>query len=176
MEKRDISKSQPQSLARMMDLDHKEQLLWKPEELGAILQHQLAAPIDFDFSYHGNMAQHSVEKFSSADGAPIKTFRDLFEHPHPPVELLELTKQFAKRCRNSRDGPLPDEIATIIYFLSIVSATTKCRRRISKLDDQSLRYALKWALAQPWLDKSTRDLLEEGYRAVKATGSPPESD
>jgi hypothetical protein len=94
----------------------------------------------------------------------IKTFRDLLRHSHPPVELLELTKRFAKRCRSCPDSPLPDEVATVLYFLAIVVAQTKCRARISGLDGEALRHGLDWALGQSWLDADIRRLLRRRRR------------
>ena len=174
VEERDVSSMSPQSLARMMDLDERIGELWRPGELAAILEHQLSAPVEFDFSYLGEEASQRVRALSSVRGPQIRSFGDLLHHPHPPIELLELTKQFAKDCRKRPDGPLPGEIATVLYYASIVAAITKCGRRISKLDHQSLRYALDWALEQAWLDEKTRELLREGYRAVDTAG--PETD
>ena len=166
MKEDDIIKTELKSLARMMDLQFGDSQLWAPDELAAILQHQLDAPLEFDFTRLGNVPTGTVAALSPAEGPPIETFRDLFAHPNPPVELLEQTKQFAKKCRSRCDGPLPDEIATIVYFLSIVSAMTRCNRRISRLDDQSLRYALDWATSQAWVDESTREILRRGHNAI----------
>jgi hypothetical protein len=96
----------------------------------------------------------------------IRTFRELFQHPHPPVEFLEATKRFAKRCRNQPESPLPDEITTLLYFLAIVVARTRCGVRISGLDGEALRTGLDWALEQPWLDPTVRELLREGIASL----------
>ncbi len=165
MKEQDDKKNKSHSLADMLAAGDDKQL-WKSDELTAILEHQLAAPIDFDLSRFDPAPSHSMLLLTSPDGPPIRTFDELFRHPHPPVEILELTKRFAKECRSRRDGPVPDEIATILYTLSIVTALTKCGRRITKADNQTLRHSLDWALSQPWVDKSTRGLLREGYAAM----------
>jgi len=172
----DFDANEPQSLARMMHLDEGGEALWEPDELGAILQHQLDAPLEFDLSRLGPSPLASVRGPEKGTGPicrngpagalhkldlspfpnTIHTFRDLFHHPSPPVELLEWTKAFAKSCRSRDDGPVPDEVATVIYFLSIVTAMSRCGKRISQLDDQSLRYGLRWALKQPWVDEATK--------------------
>ncbi len=170
----DLSKSSPQSLAGMMDLGEPSHEPWGPEELAAILSHQLSAPVEFDFTYLGAEASQCARTLSPAKGPPVRSFNDLLHHTDPPVELLEWTKQFAKDCRKRPDGPLPDEIATVLYYLSIVAAMTKCRRRISRLDDSSLRYALEWALDQPWLDEPSRELFGEGCLFIDA--AEPKSD
>lgn len=162
----DIYKSDAQLLAKMMDISAGQQRLWQPEELGAIFEHQLSAVVQFDLSGLDPGLAEKLQTLSAAEGLLIKSFMDLFHHPHPPVELLELTKRFAKASRSHPDSPLPDEVASLLYFLSIVVAMTKCGRRITQLDDESLRSGLMWALEQPWLDEQTRGLLHGGLNAL----------
>ncbi|OHB72648.1 MAG: hypothetical protein A2V70_17310 [Planctomycetes bacterium RBG_13_63_9] len=155
-----------QSLTYMMDLDFGSRELWGPDELEAVLAHQLSAPLECDLGHLDKGLAGRLEAANSADGPPIRTFADLLHHPRPPVELLELTKRFAKACRSHRQSPLPDEIATVLYFLSIAVALTQCGRRITKMDDPSLGYSLDWGLKQPWLDEPTRELLRNARRAI----------
>ncbi len=138
------------------------------QELGTILEHQLAAPIEPDLSSRDKDLPRKLEAFNATETRPINTFNDLLHHPRPPIELLELTKDFAKACRSHPDSPLPDEIATVLYLGSIVAARTRCDRPISKLGSEGLRHGLDWALSQSWLDQSTRALLEQGRQAVDA--------
>jgi hypothetical protein len=154
--------SRAESLAKMMDANGGQQEFWTPKDLEAILDHQLSTAVDVDLAAMAQSSAEHVRALAAAAVPPIKTFRDLFHHPRPPVELLELTKRFAKRCRNSPDSPLPDEVATVLYFLSIVVAMRNCRTRISGMDEQALRHGLDWALGQPWLDKDAQRLLREG--------------
>jgi hypothetical protein len=98
------------------------------------------------------------------NGTP--NYENTFQHPHPPIEWLEATRQFAKTCRTNPEGPIPDEIATLLYALSIAVALTKCQRRITKLNDTGLRHCLGWAIAQTWVDADTRAVLYEGYRCL----------
>ena len=156
------------SLTHMMDLEPGGPSPWKPEELGPIFEHQLSAPLECDLGY---LDKGLAKRLQTVDDPPIRSFADLLGHPHPPLELLELIKRFAKACRNHPDSPLPDEIATVLYCLSIVAAITKCGRRITKMDDQSLRYSLDWALRQPWLDDSSHKLLREGRKALDPSGA-----
>lgn len=174
MRDHDLSKIEPRSLSPMMDLGDEEPTLWEPGELGAIFRHQLAAPLAFDFSYLEAERPPSLDALDKVAGPPIETFGDLLRHPRPPIELLESAKEFAKRCRTRPDAPLPDEIATMVYILSIVAAMVRCGRRLTKLDDQGLRYSLDWAWSQSWLDPAMRDLLRQGYRALDAP--EPESN
>jgi hypothetical protein len=135
--------------------------LWHAKELGDILRHQLAAPLEFEIiGVNGELVAQLRVKWGVAP--EIETFGDLFEHPQPTVEMLELTKEFAKASRAHADGPLPEEVAVVLHLLSIVAALTKCGKRITRLDDEGLRFGLNWALEQPWLDESTRKVLQTG--------------
>jgi hypothetical protein len=149
-----------------MAVDGGDSGLWQPEELEAMLQHQLSAPLEIDISFLGREATCRLDVLRSAAVPPIETFHELFHHRAPPVELLELTKEFAKACRTRSDRLLPSEIAAIVYVLSIVVARTRCGQRISKLEDDALRHSLEWALEQPWVDPSTRALLGEGDQVI----------
>ncbi len=151
------------SLTHMMDLEPGGPELWKPEDLGAILEHQLSAPLHCDLA---PIDEGLAGQLESAGGTPIRSFADLLHHPHPPIEMLQATKRFAKACRSRDDGPLPDEVATVLYILSIVAAMLHGGRRITKMDDASLRYSLDWALKQPWLDDASRGLIEQGRQAI----------
>lgn len=165
-------------LAELMQID--DRTLWSAEELGAILQHQLDAPLEADFS-RLRQSERVERAPGQAAGARfalpatpalspgISTFRQLFEHPNPPIELLELTKRFAKSCRSRPDAPVPDEVATVLYLAAIAAARLKGGASISRLDDAALRPALDWALEQPWLDPGIGELLE-GARATLVSG------
>lgn len=146
--------------------------LWEPQELAAILQHQLSAPLEFDLSVLGADSVSILAKGQPQGGPPIRTFRDLLLHARPPIELLELTRQFAKGCRTRPDGPLPDEIATLLYVLSIAVALTRCGRRITKLDDEALQHSFAWALAQPWVDAPSRQLIQEASQRSRSLPEP----
>lgn len=177
MKDRDVFKTDAPSLTPMMEVEAGGGKLWGPEELGAILEHQLAAPLQVDLGSLDPQLPRRLEQLNGSGGPSVRTFRDLLGHPRPPLKLLELTKQFAKACRNHPHSPLPDEIATVLYFLSIVVAMTRCGHRITKMDDPSLAYSLDWAVRQPWLDGSTRAILREGIEAVGSSArEPPPGD
>ena len=164
MDNPDVSQSDARSLSHMMDPDPAGGVEpWSREELGEIFEHQLAAPLQCDLV-------DVSEPLQTADAAAICTFGELLHHGQPPVGLLEQVKRFAKACRNHPNSPLPDEIATVLYFLSIAAARVKCDRRITQMDDRSLCYSLDWALKQPWLDASSRRVLQDGRDAIGTSG------
>ena len=161
-------------LADMLDTDQQSQGLWQPEELGAVLRHQLSSVIQFDVGGLDPGCAGRLRALSDAEGLLVRSFLTLFQHPCPPVELLELTKQFAKACKNHPDSPLPSEVAEVLYLLSIVVAMVRCGRRITALDDRALRQSVTWALTQNWIDPDTRSILQQGLNALagEETKSP----
>jgi len=158
----------PLSLTEMMSLEPGGREPWATDELRAVLEHQLSAPLLCDLDDATGELSELLEAVGAAGERPIRTFGDLLQHPHPPLGLLQRTKQFAKACRNRPDSALPDEIATVLYFMSIVAAMIKCGRRITRMDDASLRYSLDWAVRQTWLDEATHKLFKEGVAAIAA--------
>jgi hypothetical protein len=153
-------------LADMMSTEASSRGLWSAGDFGAILEHQLSVPMEPDLKTVDAALARRLCAQAAALSPPIRCLRDLFHHPRPPIELLALSRQFAKRCRSRSEGELPDEVATVLYFLSIVVAALKHGRRISGLDDQALLDGIDWALRQAWLDVATREIFGEGRAAV----------
>jgi hypothetical protein len=153
----------------MFALDAGEARCWLSGELGDILRHQLTAPVDFDMSRLDPQSARRLRRTMAASVPRIRSFADLFRHPRPPLKLLELTKQFAKASRNHPESPLPEEIASILLYGSIVAARLRWGQRISDLDDDALLRALRWCLQQEWLDDAMRSLFLRGWRALGRT-------
>jgi len=168
MKDRDLTKTDPRLLADVMGLATKEGDLWAPADLGAILRHQLAAPLADELGPLDERVGDKLDAHRAAGGGALDTFGDLLRHPRPPVEMLKLTKRFARRSKGHPAAPLPGRVATILYVASIVAARTRRSARISRMDDQALRVGILWALEQPWLDESIRRLLTDGLGAVEA--------
>ncbi len=152
------------SLARMLDFGAGQQPLWDSDELGAIFQHQLDAALEPDLSRVEPALRDRLGALADV-GEPLGTFRDLFRHAHPPLELLEATKRFAKYAR-VQEELLPAETATVLYFLAIAAARTRCGRRITALADEALQHGLSWARQQAWLDANSREVLSEAERLL----------
>lgn len=163
---RDIRDANPEVLSKMMNLDSPPDQPWHPDDLAAMLRHQMAATVQFDLGALDRNPAMQLSNLSESQGLLLKSFGDLFFHPHPPIELLQLTKQYAKACRNHPDSPLPHEIATLLYFMAITTALVRCGERITQLDDESLRKGIEWAIEQAWVDEKTRALLREGLALV----------
>ncbi len=158
--------SDPKQLASLFDDDEIGERIWKPDDLAAVLRHQMTAPLQVDLA-RLNGAAAALRDAAESKGLLLKSFGDILRHPRPPVALLKLMKDFAKACRISPDSSIPREVSTVLYLASIVAAMTKCSRRITKLDRAALGKSVQWALAQPWLDETTRALFLEGQQFMK---------
>jgi hypothetical protein len=169
MEHDDLSQVDPVSLADLMDCRSDREETWSAGDLEAILEHQLGADVQFDLERLDEAVGLDLTKMLNVAGRPpIRSFRDLFEHPQPPIELLDLTRRFAKECRSRGDSPIPAEIATMLYLASIAVAMIKCKHRLTALADEALCNGFDWALGKTWLDESMRQLLREGREALES--------
>jgi len=139
---------------------------WKPEELKAILRHEMTAPIEMDLGGMPKGLAKGLRQLAGGEGLLLKSYHDLLHHPSPPVELLEIAKDFAKVSKDSEESPLPRQVAAVIYYACIVTAWMRCGRKITTLNLTALLSGLKWALAQAWVDKETRQLLKEGRACI----------
>jgi hypothetical protein len=140
--------------------------LWNDAELAAILRHQLSAPIQVDLGRFERGAALKVRTLSESLGLTLKSFGDLLTHPNPPLELLTVTKDFAKACRLSPRSPVPSEVASVLYFACIAAGLVRCRSRMTRLSDVTLSEGFRWVLARRWLDVPTRDLTAEALKML----------
>ena len=94
--------SDSHAMAALLDAGSDDAQIWNPAELAAILKHQLSAPIQVDLTAMEQRLAARLRLAAGAQGLLLKSFGDLLHHPNPPLELLKLTKDFAKACRLSR--------------------------------------------------------------------------
>ncbi len=75
-------------LATLLDLSADgDDRLWRDEELGAILRHQMTAPLQVDLINLERGLAVKVRNLAESQGLTLKSFGDLLAHPNPPVEL-----------------------------------------------------------------------------------------
>jgi hypothetical protein len=158
---RDLSRTQADRLAHLLETSGKGGPGWRAEDLAAIFRHQLSVPIADDLRDLSPDRTQELCSLASSQGVLLRSFADLFLHPHPPVELLALTKAFAKDHRKRPDSPLPPEIATMLYYASIAVAISRCGQRLTRLSDADLREGLTWARDQSWIDQRMRAVFED---------------
>jgi len=167
-----LGKSPPKSLAALLAAGTERVRLWRPEELNAIFRHQMSAPILVDLGGFDPATAVRLKTLSEAHSLLLKSFADLFHHPVPPIELLTLTKDFAKANMNHPESSLPQEIAAALYYASIATAIVRLDTRISQLADAELRQGLLWTRDQSWVDGPTKELLASALQKL-ADGTLP---
>jgi len=161
-----VFKSRPKSLAALLETGSEKARLWATDELAAIFRHQMATPVFVDLGGFDPGTAVRPKTLSEAQGLLLKSFSDLFHHPSPPVELLKLTKEFAKADMNHPGSGLPTEIVNVLYYTSIAAALVRFDIRISQLKDADLRHGLLWAKDQAWIDEETKGLLLKAVEKV----------
>lgn len=156
-------------LERMLDLDAPAQSdTWLREEYSAILEHQLAASLETELVGIDSQIESKLEAWRRLTKHPLKQFSDLLAHPQPPMELLNTAKRFAKRAKASADGFLPDEVATVLYFVFIAAGMVRGGAQISRMEREKLQRGLMWAAGQDWVAPPIKSVVEE---AVMSLGS-----
>jgi hypothetical protein len=156
---RALFQSTPKSLAAFMAAGAEHARMWRPEELKAIFQHQMSAPVLVDLGGFDPAVAARLKNLTAAQGLLLSSFLDLFLHENPPVELLVLTKDFAKANMDHPESSLPGEVAAVLYYAAIAAASVRLGERISQLSDGELRRGLTWAGAQTWVEPRIRQLL-----------------
>ena len=165
-----VFQGQPKSLAALLEASGERARLWRPEELGAIFRHQMSAPVLVDLGGYDPGTAARLKTLSAAQSLLLKSFSDLFHHPAPPLELLELTKDFAKANMDQRESSLPNEVAAALYYTSIAAALVRLDARITRLPEAELRRGLLWTREQPWLDEETKQLLLQAAAKIAPPG------
>jgi hypothetical protein len=133
--------------------------LWQPGEREAIWQHQLNTQLQVDLEPNRLRSRPSEMLPPEAKIFFKKSFGELLKHPQPPLELLKLIKDFAKRTLNSNPDPQLQEIVTALYYATYAAGLVRHGRRVGKLSGGELARGFAWALKQSWLDDFTRELV-----------------
>jgi hypothetical protein len=173
-----VSRDEMPSWASLLNLEEAERLMereWGEEELGAVMRHQLSSPVQFDLQTLGVGAASQLRTLCAAEGLLVQSFNDLLFHPHPPIELLEMTKRFAKASHGHADAIVPKDVALLLYYSSILVALMRCGKRITGLDDAELASGVRWALDRPWIDEPMRKMLGEGLEKITAGAKTEQS-
>ncbi len=147
-----VFRSSPEQLLKIMNLGEELPGAWKERDRPQMLRHIRTAPLEVELR-----AKIGDGDLGSSIG--IKTFGDLFEHSQPPLELLQLAKDFFKEKAGAGANRRPEqEVAYLLYLLTIVTARVRLAVSITQLSDQELLPGVDWALNQSWLEESARTL------------------
>lgn len=157
------------ALEMFLDPEFQNRRVWQPEELGAMLEYQWRSPLEADLSGMDTKTAHMLKNMCDAQSLCLKSYGDIFDHRMPPVEVLTIIKEYAKRNMACPDVELPGDIAKLLYILSVVVARMRCGKRITTQDDSTIRQSITALLTQPWLSPSVSELLRE---ALSVFGDP----
>jgi hypothetical protein len=150
----------PLAVSTLLDFREVNRHAWAAEELAAMSRHQLAAPLQLSLGVLSGEVAHQL-RVADPPVNPLMTLGQLFEHEHPPIELLKLVKRFAKICKRDPNNPLPSEIVMLLYYGSIAAAMTRTSERITDLPAAPLRRGMNWMSNQPWVTEQMRGQLRE---------------
>jgi hypothetical protein len=159
--------SRTQLLEELVGENQSQMRHLSPEEMTAILQHELDSPVEFSLSGLGSKEAARLTRLASGQGLLLKSLRELFEHSHPPIELLEMTKDFAKAHSHQSGGEIPVEVASVIYFGAIAAAWVRHQKSITNLQTKERRRGFQWALGQTWVDGQLKRLFEDALRQLE---------
>ena len=145
-----------------MELDPSKPDNWTGRDLPAMLRHQFEARLESDLSSPqapDGSSQARKRDLAEAASRRINNFGDLLFHREPPLELLELSKEFFKaRTQVCTRGSPEWKVAHLFYLLSILAAGERAHT-ISSLSSENLLKNIGWALHQGWVDARTRELV-----------------
>jgi hypothetical protein len=154
----DLDQRKPSELAQALSIDPSTPEILSSDELGAVLRHLLETPVSIDLAAAGEPA---------ADVGDSVTFGQLLASDRPSPGLLQRAQRFAKACKSNPQGPLPPEVATVLYFAAIVKAQHVLGQRTSSLSDSDLAAGVRWVLERAWVPTSVRELLDAGMQQLK---------
>lgn len=161
-----------QQLGAALGLGAGAPMAWRPEDLAAIFRHQMAASVLVDLGALDSALAGQFQALADGSGLVLRSFGDLFQHAKPPLELLRLVKDFARRNLNHPESVLPTDVASALYYLSIAAARIRWNERISSLGDGDLVRGFQWAMDQPWLDESRAALLRQAVQTLNRPTPP----
>lgn len=154
-----IRSTDPHGLSRLWQCDSDALVQWQPEELASVCKHLLASPIVDEVEAVRPGLAEKLRQRETTTGESVATFGDLLSHEQPPLDLLDLVKEFCKHAEENES--LPADVAFVLYTAVISIALVRCDKRITSADDGSLRSNIKWAGSRDWIAPDTKALFEE---------------
>jgi len=159
----DTIKEQATVMQRLLDATTVTNATWTNRDMGSILAHQLGAPLIKDLV---RVLPDAESALTAMDDTP-RTFGELLQHRHPPVDILRMVKDFAKQLHKMAHNAYPEQVATLLYYAAIATAQVRTNTCITDLPPQSLHKGYAWALTQTWLTPDLRTLFEEAQTSIE---------
>ena len=166
-DRKSLHETRPKALARVMAIAEDSAPAWSTEELTAVLTHQLDVSLETDLRRHDRNIEQKLERYRAALKTPLTSFADLLSHHDPPLELLVMTKNFAKANRQQAERGFPPEVAMVLYFAAIAAAVGRCREHITTLSNNDLRVGFEWCRSQSWVNAWLVSLFSQGLNALE---------
>ena len=161
-----IFMTRPEGLARILRLDDTGNELWSPEEMQAMWRHQLSAPIDLDLDTVVSVKATELRKSPAIAAVRGKTFGEVLGHPAVADEVLLLIKEFAKQTLKDSEESQLKEVAKALYYACYAAGLLRRAEPLGSMSRQELLPGFEWALRQPWLDETTRNLFAQARPLV----------
>ena len=171
----DLDHCQAEQLATLLSSCGDTLHTWTPDDLAAILQHQLSLDPETDIETYVSRGSPGRRTKPTGEGR-FDSYTAFFQQKAPPLDLLRCVKDCAKAAVRDPDAPLPDDVATVIYFVAIAVALTAHGERITRLNDEGLRWGFDWSLKQTWVADALRPLLTAGLDALDGQVSDGEGE
>jgi len=155
-------------LAGLMDIEP-DQREWGSDEKAAIWRHQMSAPMGVDLGNLGAAAAPKLKSLCLSEGLLISSFRELIQHPNPPVELLIVVKDFAKLMRKHPHSPLPPDVSVALYYACVAAALVTSDERLAGVSEAELLRGLEWLASLDWVDQDVRALAQAARAGLPGT-------
>lgn len=139
---------------------------WDSDDPGTILAHQLDAPLVQDLPTVDGVEDGDVSQWSMNAGPAVESFGQLLMLDRPPRELLEAAKRYFKPSAAQPGGPVPYEVALVMYYAVIAAAARADQPALSSLSPAKLRQGFMWARQRPWLCGPLPELFDVAHAAV----------
>ncbi|MBC8868576.1 MAG: hypothetical protein H8E44_04125 [Planctomycetes bacterium] len=148
----------PLRLSRLWQCDSDALVEWQPDELAAIFKHLLASPLVDEVAAVQPRLAEKLRLCEAVPGERLDTFGDLLTHEQPPLDALDVVKEFCKHAEDNES--LPPDVAFVLYAAVISVALVRRDERITSADDRSLQTRIKWAGSRDWIDPDMKALFE----------------
>ena len=165
-------------LATLFELS-KDTDLRSPDALHEALEHLLAAPIENVLNQLPRELADKLRQRSTTTGVVlsarqtgVNTFGELFQHPHPPIELLKFAKDLGKATVVQPQTVWPREACEMLYYASYAAALVRGHGRIGNLGKADLLGGFRQLAARNWAMKEIRVLLEKAAQQLSANHAP----
>lgn len=88
------------------------------------------------------------------------TFGDVLQMQAPSLDVLVAMKLRWKTMRLREGSNRRQMAATVLYYLTLLTARVRCNAQITSLSDEQLRSGLKWLGSLTWLEDPVLTMVE----------------